>query len=52
VLEGDLAVGHAPSRFDEEGRFVDPELRAQLGEVVDGLVAEVRGATGVLAETA
>jgi len=52
VLEGDLAAGHAPSRFDEDGRLVDPELREQLGEVVDGLVTEVRGAPAALAETA
>jgi chromate reductase len=52
VLEGDVAVGHAPSRFDEESRLVDPELREQLAEVVAGLVAEVRGAPIQLAETA
>jgi chromate reductase, NAD(P)H dehydrogenase (quinone) len=52
VLEGDVAVGHAPNRFDENGRLVDPELRDQLREVVDGLVAEVRCAPTVLAETA
>jgi chromate reductase len=52
VLEGNLAVGHAPSRFDQNGRLVDPELREQLREVVDGLVAEVRGAPTALAETA
>jgi chromate reductase, NAD(P)H dehydrogenase (quinone) len=52
VLEGDIAVGHAPTRFDDDGRLVDPELREQLAEVVAGLVAEVRGAPAQLAETA
>jgi chromate reductase len=52
VLEGDLALGHAPSRFDEDGRLTDEELRGQLREVVEGLVAEVRGAPVELAETA
>ena len=43
VLDGDLAVGHAPTRFDEQGRLIDDELREQLAEVVDGLFAAARG---------
>jgi chromate reductase, NAD(P)H dehydrogenase (quinone) len=39
VIEGDVAVGHAPTRFDEQGSLIDLELREQLGEVVDALVA-------------
>jgi chromate reductase len=42
VVEGDVAVGHAPERFDEEGRLTDSELREQLGEVVDLLVQEAQ----------
>jgi len=42
VLEGDLAVGHAPTRFDEQGRLIDDELREQLAEVVDGLISAAR----------
>jgi chromate reductase len=38
VVEGDVAVGHAPTRFDAEGRLVDGDLREQLAEVVLGLV--------------
>src|SRR5436309_6438943 len=37
VVEGEVAVGHAPERFDQ-GRLTDEELREQLGEVVQLLV--------------
>jgi chromate reductase len=40
VVEGDVAVGHAPTRFDEDGYLVDVDLREQLGEVVDALLVE------------
>jgi chromate reductase len=39
VVEGEVAVGHAPTRFDEDGRLVDENLLEQLEEVVAGLVA-------------
>jgi chromate reductase len=52
VLGGELAVGHAPTRFDDQGRLVDRELREQLGEVVAALVAEVAPAPSLLAATA
>jgi chromate reductase len=41
VLEGDVAVGHAPTRFDEQGRLTDEQLLDQLQEVVSGLVQEL-----------
>jgi chromate reductase len=41
VVEAELAVGHAPMRFDEDGTLVDDDLREQLGEVVDALVSAV-----------
>jgi chromate reductase len=41
VVEAELAVGHAPTRFDEEGHLVDDEVREQLQEVVDLLAAAV-----------
>jgi chromate reductase len=40
VVEGEVAVGHAPDRFDETGRLMDEELREQLAETVDLLLAE------------
>ena len=41
VVDGEVAVGHAPTRFDEDGTLVDDDLREQLGEVVDALVSAV-----------
>ena len=41
VLEGEVAVGYAQTRFDEEGRLIDDDVRAQLAEVVYGLVEEL-----------
>jgi chromate reductase, NAD(P)H dehydrogenase (quinone) len=40
VVEAEVAVGHAPTRFDEQGRLVDEELRDQLAEALDVLLAE------------
>jgi chromate reductase, NAD(P)H dehydrogenase (quinone) len=42
VVEGELALGHAHERFDEAGRLRDANLREELQEVVDTLLAEVR----------
>ncbi|MEO8289836.1 MAG: NAD(P)H-dependent oxidoreductase [Gaiellaceae bacterium] len=39
VVDGEVAVGHAPTRFDTDGTLVDEALREQLGEVVESLVA-------------
>jgi chromate reductase len=46
VVEGDVAVGHAHERFDENGNLNDESLREQLGEVLESLVdaARVRAA--------
>ena len=41
VVEGEVAVGHAPTRFDEKGRLEDESLREQLQETLDALLAEV-----------
>ena len=38
VIEGDVALGHAPERFDDAGRLVDEEALEQLAEVLEGLV--------------
>ena len=42
VVDGEVAVGHAPTRFNEQGRLIDDDLREQLAEVVHVLVATVR----------
>ena len=49
VVEGEVAVGHAPTRFDEDGRIVDENLLEQLEEVVAGLVAEAAARCEALA---
>ena len=40
VVEGEVPVGLAHTRFDETGRLLDRDLRAQLAEVVYSLVGE------------
>jgi chromate reductase len=42
VVEAELALGHADQRFDERGGLSDANLREELREVVDTLVAEAR----------
>jgi chromate reductase, NAD(P)H dehydrogenase (quinone) len=49
VVEGEVAVGHAPKRFDETGRLVDEDLREQLAEVVDTLVVAAQPRIAVAA---
>src|SRR6266545_877989 len=41
IVEGEVALGHAPTRFDEGGRLADDAIREQLGEVVEALVSEI-----------
>lgn len=52
VVEGEVAVGHAPSRFDERDRLTDEEIRSQLEELLATLASEVRGEPADLAATA
>jgi chromate reductase, NAD(P)H dehydrogenase (quinone) len=40
VVDGEVAVGHAHTRFDEEGRLNDPEIAEQVQSVVETLIAE------------
>src|SRR5512142_3567125 len=47
VVEGEVAVGHAPTRFDEDGTLADEALREQLAEVVEGLADTARARTAV-----
>jgi chromate reductase len=42
VLEVEVAVGHAHTRFDEDGRLIDDDIREQLQEVVTVLVDQTR----------
>src|SRR5205814_5818360 len=41
VVEAEVAVGHAPTRFDDEGTLQDGDLRGQLREALDALLAEM-----------
>jgi chromate reductase, NAD(P)H dehydrogenase (quinone) len=41
IVDAEVAVGHAPTRFDEDGTLIDEDLREQLGEVVDALAAAI-----------
>jgi chromate reductase, NAD(P)H dehydrogenase (quinone) len=41
VVDGELALGHAHERFDDDGRLSDANLREELQEVVDKLLAAV-----------
>jgi chromate reductase, NAD(P)H dehydrogenase (quinone) len=49
VVEGELALGHAHERFDDDGRLLDANLREELQEVVAALMAEVRPREAVAA---
>jgi chromate reductase, NAD(P)H dehydrogenase (quinone) len=44
----ELPVGQAPTRFDEGGRLVDEEIRRQLAERIEALVAAVRASKAPL----
>jgi chromate reductase len=41
VVDRELPVGHAPTRFDEQGRLIDEDIREQLGELVAALASVV-----------
>jgi chromate reductase, NAD(P)H dehydrogenase (quinone) len=49
VVDGEVAVGHAPTRFDERGRLEDDSLQEQLEETVEALMAEAYARKLVLA---
>src|SRR6266496_3876491 len=42
VVDGEVAIGHAHTRFGEDGRLEDDALQEQLGAVDDALVAVTR----------
>ena len=41
VVDAEVAVGHAPTRFDENGALIDDDIRDQLSETLDTLLAEL-----------
>jgi hypothetical protein len=41
VVDAEVAVGHAPTKFDDRGALMDEAIREQLLEVVNTLLAEV-----------
>jgi len=49
VVDGEVAVGHAPTRFDEAGRLADEQLQEQLEETIEALLAETQARALVLA---
>lgn len=49
VVEAELAIGHAHTRFDPDGRLVEHELREGLSEVAAALVVETRPRAAVAA---
>src|SRR4051794_4268203 len=46
VVEGEVAIGHADSRFDDDGRLNDANLEEQVREVVRSLIAAHMPAQG------
>jgi chromate reductase len=44
VLEGEVAVGHAHTRFDDDGTLTDPNLAEQVDEVVRTVLDELKAA--------
>jgi len=44
VVEGEVAVGHAHTRFDDKGGLNDPTIAEQVQEVVATLIAEAEPA--------
>jgi chromate reductase len=49
VVDAEVALGHAHERFDGGGALLDENLREQLQEVADALVAEVPAQVAVAA---
>ena len=41
VIDAELPVAQAPTRFDADGRLIDNEIRERLAEVMNQLVTAV-----------
>jgi chromate reductase, NAD(P)H dehydrogenase (quinone) len=48
VVEGEVAVGHAPTRFDESGVLVDENLLEQFQEVLAELLEAAEARTDIV----
>ncbi|HEX6663719.1 MAG TPA: NADPH-dependent FMN reductase [Gaiellaceae bacterium] len=46
VVDAEVAVGHAPTRFDEHGKLVDEAMVEQLDETLDELLAAAAARAG------
>lgn len=44
VTEGEVAVGHAGERFDENGRLNEPNLQQEVHEVIATLLGDAQSA--------
>jgi chromate reductase, NAD(P)H dehydrogenase (quinone) len=42
LVDGEVALGHAPTRFDEDGRLADNQIREELQEVISTLATEIQ----------
>ena len=42
MVEGEVAIGHAMDRFDENGRLNDEDLENQVRQVARALLAETQ----------
>jgi chromate reductase len=49
VVEGEVALGHAHQRFDEDGKLTDETAREQLQEVIQSLLVSAQQRTAVAA---
>ena len=49
VVDAEVAVGHAPTRFDADGELLDENLKEQLQEAADTLLAELPARVAIAA---
>jgi chromate reductase, NAD(P)H dehydrogenase (quinone) len=49
VVDAEVAVGHAPTRFDADGELLDENLKEQLQETSDTLLAELPARVAIAA---
>jgi chromate reductase, NAD(P)H dehydrogenase (quinone) len=49
VVDAEVAVGHSPTRFDADGELVDENLKEQLQETADTLLAELPARVAIAA---